>query len=99
MWYNAFLVFMHVPYSKISIIMLLLKFPTELISAIMNGGDVIFDSSNQDTQQCVFVDIADDSIVEASTSFSLQLVPGIQNERIIIQPQVTSVTVEDDDSK
>jgi hypothetical protein len=70
-----------------------------LISTIINGGDVVFDSSNQFIPQCVAVVTSDDDIVEDSGSFTLQLTLGVQNERVFIQPKNSSVSVEDNDSK
>ena len=56
-----------------------------------------FDSTNQLREQCVMVMTSDDQVLEDSASFSLQLMAGVQNDRITIQPQVTTVTVEDND--
>ena len=56
-----------------------------------------FDSTNQLSEQCVMVMTSDDQVLEDSTSFSLQLMAGVQNDRITIQPQVITVTVEDND--
>ena len=56
-----------------------------------------FDSTNQLSVQCVMVMTSDDQVLEDSASFSLQLMAGVQNDRITIQPQVITVTVEDND--
>ncbi len=58
----------------------------------------MFSTANQETQLCSSIVTADDNIVEDTASFSLQLAPVSQNERIIIEPSVADITVDDNDS-
>ena len=74
-----------------------MQFFSDMISDMTNG-DLLFSEANQDVQLCTFVTTLGDSIVEAATSFSLQLVLGIENERVKIEPLSLNVTVEDNDS-
>ena len=60
--------------------------------------DLLFNEANQDVQLCTSVTTLGDSIVEAPTSFSLQLVLGIENGQVNIDPSSLNVTVEDNDS-
>jgi hypothetical protein len=60
--------------------------------------DLVFNIANQNAQLCSVIVAMDDEIVEALTSFSLQLMLGIDNDRISIEPSTLNVAVEDDDS-
>lgn len=54
--------------------------------------------SNQDSTLCPMVVTNDDSIVEESEVFTLQLVSGMSGDRFLIQPSISTVTVVDNDS-
>ena len=55
--------------------------------------------SNQDSPLCTMVVTNDDSIVEESEVFTLQLVSGMSGDRFLVQPSISTVTVVDDDSR
>lgn len=59
----------------------------------------MFSAVNQNEELCSSVVTMDDTVVEALTSFSLELVSGVQNGRINIEPSGIDVTVEDNDSR
>ena len=61
----------------------------------------MFNSFNQENTLCSFVHVRDDDIVEADSSFIMQLVldSTLQNDRrVIILPSEAVVIVEDNDS-
>jgi hypothetical protein len=60
---------------------------------------LVFNNTNQAGQLCSSVMTVDDSVVELSGLFTVQLTPDEENARIIIQPAELAVTVEDDDSE
>ena len=65
----------------------------------MEGGErIVFNSSNQNDLICSSIIASDDDAVENSNNFALQLVTDFRDESITLQPQVFSVTVEDNDS-
>ena len=52
-------------------------------------------------KECLTVDIIDDDLIEDAETFTITLQPPSQDftERIILSPNVTTVTIEDEDSK
>ena len=52
-------------------------------------------------KECLTVDIIDDDLIEDTETFTITLQPPSQDftERIILSPNVTTVTIEDEDSK
>ena len=71
--------------------------PVDLVSEIVSAGE--FGVSNQDSTLCPMVVTNDDSIVEESEVFTLQLVSGVSGDRFLVQPSISTVTVLDNDSR
>ena len=63
------------------------------------NSNLTFSMANQDAELCASVETSDDSIMEALSSFTLQLGAGLQDGRVRVQPDVMIVTVEDNDSR
>ena len=62
-------------------------------------GDFTFTSANQAIPQCLNVPIIDDSVVEGSETF-LGLLSNTDNiPRLTLDPQQTTITIADDESK
>ena len=63
------------------------------------NSNLTFSTANQNAELCAAVETSDDGVVEAPSSFSLQLGAGLQDGRVRVQPDVMIVTVEDNDSR
>ena len=57
--------------------------------------DLTFSSGN--TNQTVMIPIVGDNVVESTESFSVSLMTG--DSAVMLNPQTTTVTIQDDDSK
>ena len=71
---------------------------SDLMFEMEGGGRIVFNSSNQNNLICSSVSASDDDAVENSSNFILRLTTVFQNDRVTLQPQFFTVTVEDNDS-
>lgn len=69
-----------------------------LLELAVADGELLFSSSNANSELCSSVQSLEDNVVETSSTVSLQIEIGIRNNRISVLPSNVTLNVLDNDS-